>query len=100
MTPPGAEPMECSTVTPKTEVPLLDLRAQYATIHDEIDEVVHRVVESQVFINGPEVSALEQELAAYCRTSHTVGCASGSDAILLALMAHVIKPGDETICPS
>jgi len=92
--------MECSTVTSKTKVPLLDLRAQYATIRDEIDEVVHRVVESQVFIQGNEVSALEQELAAYCRTSHAVGCASGSDAILLALMAHGIEPGDEIICPS
>ncbi len=92
--------MECSTVTPKTEVPLLDLRAQYASIKDEIDNVVHRVVESQVFILGKEVSALERELAGYCRTSHAVGCASGSDAILLALMAHGIEPGDEIICPA
>ncbi len=87
-------------MTRKTDVPLLDLRAQYATIKDEIDDVVRRVVESQVFVLGEEVSGLERELAEYCRTSHAIGCASGSDAILLALMAHGIEPGAEIICPS
>ncbi len=87
-------------MTRKTEVPLLDLRAQYATIKDEIDDVVRRVVESQLFVLGEEVSSLERELAEYCGTSHAVGCASGSDAILLALMAHGVEPGAEIICPS
>jgi dTDP-4-amino-4,6-dideoxygalactose transaminase len=81
-------------------VPLLDLKAQYATIRDEIEPVVRRVIESQWFILGPEVEGLEKEIAAYCGTAHAVGCASGSDAILLALMALGVGPGDEVICPS
>lgn len=68
-------------------VPLLDLKAQYATLRDEIEPVIRKVVEDQYFINGPEVQALEQETAAYLGARHAIGCASGSDAILLAAMA-------------
>jgi dTDP-4-amino-4,6-dideoxygalactose transaminase len=86
-------------VTIDVTVPLLELRTQYATIKDEIDEAIRGVVESQWFVLGPEVSALEKEIAALCRTGHAVGCASGSDAILLALVALGVGPGDEVICP-
>ncbi len=81
-------------------VPLLDLKAQYTPIKDEIDEAVHRIVQRQGFVLGPEVDALERRLAEYCQAQYAVGCASGSDAILLALLAHRIGPGDEVICPS
>jgi dTDP-4-amino-4,6-dideoxygalactose transaminase len=78
-------------------VPALDLKAQYATIRDEIDRAVMAVLESQYFILGPEVAALEAEVAAYCGTRFAVGCASGSDALLLPLMAWGIGSGDEVI---
>jgi dTDP-4-amino-4,6-dideoxygalactose transaminase len=85
---------------PKPRVPLLDLRAQYASIRDEVDAAIRGVVESQAFILGPEVDALEREIAAYCRARFAVGCASGSDALLLALVALGVEPGDEVICPA
>lgn len=81
-------------------VPLLDLKAQYATIRGEVEPVMRKVVEDQWFIMGPEVSNLEKEIAEYVGVKHAIGCASGSDAILLAAMALDIKPGDEVICPS
>ncbi len=82
------------------KVPLLDLRAQYDTIRTEIDGAVKSVMESCHFIGGPEVAALEQEVARYSQTAHAVACASGTDAILLALWTLGIGPGDEVICPS
>ncbi len=87
-------------MTQKMTVPLLDLKAQYTPIKDEIDEAVLRIVERQGFVLGPEVDALERRLAEYCQAQYAVGCASGSDAIILALLAHRIGPGDEVICPS
>jgi dTDP-4-amino-4,6-dideoxygalactose transaminase len=78
-------------------VPALDLKAQYETIREEIDQVVRDVVASQVFVLGPEVSGLESEVASYCGAAHGVGCASGSDALLLPLMALGIGPGDEVV---
>ncbi len=81
-------------------VPLLDLRAQYAEIADEIDEALRRVVRSQRFVMGEEVEALEEEIAAYTEARHAVGCASGSDAVLLALWALDIGPGDAVLCPT
>ncbi|MEM9064515.1 MAG: DegT/DnrJ/EryC1/StrS family aminotransferase [Planctomycetota bacterium] len=68
-------------------VPLLDLKAQYANLRDEIEPVIRKVVEDQWFIMGPEVAELEKEVAEYLGVKHAIGCASGSDAILLALMA-------------
>ena len=81
-------------------VPLLDLRAQYDTIRDEIEPILRDVVESQWFVMGPKVADFEQAVAEYCGAEHAVGCASGSDSLLLALMASDIGPGDEVICPS
>lgn len=83
-----------------TTVPLLDLKAQYGTIRDEIRAAIDRVLESQNFILGPEVEALEREVAAYSQCAHGIGVSSGTDAILISLMAIGIKPGDEVItCP-
>lgn len=75
----------------------LDLRAQFATIHDEVMEAVAKVFESQHFILGPEVKQLEQEIAAKLGARHAVGCASGTDALILALLAAGISEGDEVI---
>ncbi len=79
------------------QFPFLDLKAQFATIRDEVMAAVNRVMESQQFIMGPEVSALEEEIKAQVGCQYVFGCASGSDALLLALMALGIGPGDEVI---
>jgi dTDP-4-amino-4,6-dideoxygalactose transaminase len=79
------------------QVPLLDLQAQYASIRAEIYAAIEAVLDSQRFVLGHNVSALEAEVAHYCRAPHAVGVASGSDALLLALMAVGIGPGDEVI---
>ena len=78
-------------------VPALNLKAQYDTIRDEIEPVVHKILESQMFVLGPEVAKLEAEVAEYCGASSGIGCASGSDALLLPLLALEIGPGDEVI---
>ena len=82
------------------QVPMLDLRAQHAALRDPIHAAIERVFESQVFILGPEVEALEREIADYCESRFAVGCSSGSDALLLALQALDVGPGDEVLCPS
>jgi len=78
-------------------VPLLDLKAQYATIKAEMDRAVYEVMESQRFINGPAVQELEGLIAQYCGCASAVGVSSGTDAILCSLMALGIGPGDEVI---
>jgi dTDP-4-amino-4,6-dideoxygalactose transaminase len=79
------------------KVPLLDLQAQYATIRDEISAGVGRVFDSQHFVLGAEVQALEEEIALYSQTKFAIGCASGSDALLLALMSCGVGAGAEVI---
>ena len=79
------------------EVPLLDLRAQHQAIRGEVMAAVERVFESQQFVLGAEVEEFERAAAAYCGSRHAIGCASGSDALLLALMALGIGAGDEVI---
>ncbi len=78
-------------------VPFLDLRAQYAAIRAEVREALDRVCEAQQFILGPEVEALEAEVAAFCEAPHAVGVSSGTDALLAALMALGVGPGDEVV---
>lgn len=78
-------------------VPLLDLCAQYRTIKSEVDAAVLEVMESQVFILGPKVAACEEAVARYGQAAHGIGVTSGTDALLLALMAEDIGPGDEVI---
>ncbi|MFV1884736.1 MAG: DegT/DnrJ/EryC1/StrS family aminotransferase [Balneola sp.] len=75
-------------------IPLLDLQSQYASIKEEIQEAVYSVLESQHFIMGDFVKHFEKEVADYCETEFAYGCASGSDALLLALMAIDLQPGD------
>ncbi len=79
------------------QVPLFDLKSQFAPIRDQVHAVVDRVFETQTFVLSDEVSALEAEIAAYSQTKHAIGCASGSDALILALMSLGIGPGDEVI---
>lgn len=81
-------------------VPSLDLKAQYAAIRSEIREAIDRVCESQHFILGPEVTAFEEEVAAFCGTRFAIGVSSGTDALLAALMAIGVGPGDEVITTS
>ncbi len=81
-------------------VPLLDLRAQYKTIRGEIQAAVNRVLESQYFILGDEVQQLEESIARYSQARFGVGCASGSDALTLAMMALGIQAGDEVVTVS
>ncbi|HTW31715.1 MAG TPA: DegT/DnrJ/EryC1/StrS family aminotransferase [Candidatus Sulfotelmatobacter sp.] len=80
-----------------TVVPFLDLKAQFALIREEVVAAITRVMESQQLILGPEVAALEQEIAEATQCRFAIGCASGSDALLLALMACGVGPGDEVV---
>lgn len=79
------------------KVPLLDLSEQNRTLRPEIEAALGRVLDTNAFILGGEVQALEKELAEYCGTKYAIGCASGSDALLLALMALDVSHGDEVI---
>jgi dTDP-4-amino-4,6-dideoxygalactose transaminase len=78
-------------------IPLLDLKAQYASIRNEVRTALDRVIDSQRFILGPEVEALEREIASYSGCAYGIGVSSGTDALLASLMAIEIKPGDEVI---
>src|SRR3989339_607778 len=82
------------------KVPLLDLKPQYHSLKKELDEAVSKVIESQYFILGPEVKAMEEEIAKMLNAKFAVGVSSGTDALLIALMAIDIKPGDEVILPT
>jgi dTDP-4-amino-4,6-dideoxygalactose transaminase len=79
------------------KVPLLDLHAQYLPLRDEILAAIERVCDSQRFIMGPEITALEDEMARMLGVRHAIAVSSGTDALLLALMALDIKPGDEVV---
>src|SRR5213079_3616623 len=78
-------------------VPLFALRPQYAIIRDEVRAAIDRIFDTQQFVLGPEGQNLEAEVARYCQTKFAVGCASGSDALLLALMSCGVGAGDEVI---
>ncbi|MFQ5601083.1 MAG: DegT/DnrJ/EryC1/StrS family aminotransferase [Candidatus Krumholzibacteriia bacterium] len=81
-------------------VPLVDLRAQYAAIRDEVEPVLLELCGSQSFVLGSEVESLETEIADYVRAAHGIGCASGTDGLILALMARGVGSGDEVITPA
>lgn len=81
-------------------IPPLDLKAQWLSIKAEISAAINAVVESQHFVLGPQVEALEEEIAKYCGTKFAVGVASGTDALILALHAAGVRPGDEVIMPT
>ena len=89
--------MPGSTAPQKMLMPFLDLKAQFATIRQEILDAVMRTLETQQFILGPEVTAFENEISALTGCACSVACASGSDALILALLALEIGPGDEVI---
>ncbi len=84
----------------KTKVPFFDLAPQFKSIEDEIKSALDEVFQTQQFILGPKVQALEETIAQYCRTRYAIGAASGSDALLLSLMALGIGAGDEVLLPS
>ncbi len=79
------------------KVPLIDLSGQHQSLRPKLLDAVARVIDSQQFVLGAEVASLEEEIASYSTTNFAIGCASGSDALLLALMALDIKAGDEVI---
>ncbi len=78
-------------------VPLLDLRAHHEPLHQEILAAIEKIFQSQAFILGPEVGKLEEQVAAYCQAKHGIGVTSGTDALLISLMALGVGPGDEVI---
>ena len=81
-------------------VPFVDIGTQRRRLGKSIDDAVGRVLAHCQFINGPEVAQLEAELAAFCGAKHVVTCASGTDALLMVLMAKGVGPGDAVLCPS
>src|SRR5436853_2584326 len=81
-------------------IPFIDVAAQRRRLGRAIDDAIARVLGHCQFILGPEVRALEAELAAFCGSRHAVSCASGTDALAMVLMARGIGPGDAVICPS
>lgn len=98
--------MKSTVTSPRTEaqtgsqtapVPLLDLHRQYQTLREEVLSAITRVCDSQSYILGPEVEALEHEISAFTKASDAVGCASGTEALWLALVAAGVKPGDSVI---
>jgi len=89
--------MASLTSKPKLRFPFLDLAAQFANIREEVMDAVSRVLQAQQFILGPEVEKFETDVSTYVGSTDAVACASGSDALLLALMVHGLQAGDEVI---
>lgn len=92
--------MKSNQVESERKLPILDLKAQYEGLREEILDALHQVLEEQHFILGPNVLQLEREIAAYCGTGFAVGVASGTDALILALRAAHVQAGDEVILPA
>ena len=83
-----------------THIPFLDVPAAYAELRDELDAAARAVMASGAYILGPEVTAFEEEFAAYCETRHAIGVASGLDALRLILEGYGVGAGDEVLVPS
>src|ERR1700740_3585631 len=81
-------------------IPFIDVAAQRRRLGSQIEDAVGAVLAHCQFIQAPEVRALEADLAAFCGAKHVIGCSSGTDALLLVLMAWQIGPGDAVICPA
>ena len=97
----GSQYLAAGTYCPPVQsVPLFDIQRQMAPLRSEIDAAISSVFDSGQFVLGPEVKTLESKIAVCCQSNFAVGCASGSDALLLALMAAEIGAGDEVIVPS
>jgi len=79
---------------------MVDLKGQYSRIKSEIDEAVLQCISSAEFINGPMVKEFERNLASYLGVRHVIGCANGTDALQIAMMARGLRPGDEVIVPA
>lgn len=79
------------------QIPFIDLKSQYLAYQQEIDQAIHQVIDQTSFINGKVITELEEELAAYTQAKHAICCSSGTDALILALMAIELRPGDEVI---
>jgi dTDP-4-amino-4,6-dideoxygalactose transaminase len=92
--------MPAADATQPTPVPMLDVNRQNQPLLAEIERAVGEVAQSGAFVHGPACRKFEEAMAAYCGVEHAIGCASGSDALLLALMALDIGPGDEVVIPS
>ena len=88
---------EKAGLSPRVQVPLLDVGLQQRPLRAELDAAIARVLDHGHFINGPEVAQLEASIAGYCGVKHAVGVSSGTDALLVALMAVELEPGDEVI---
>ena len=93
-------PVLSADLTEDIPVPMLDVSRQNAPLRTEIDAAIAEVCQSGAFVHGPACREFEADIATYCDTKHAVGCASGSDALLLALMVLGIGPGDEVVLPS
>ena len=94
------DPMNQSVRAATPPIPFIDVVAQRRRLGRAIDDAIGRVTTHCQFIQGPEVAAFENALAAFCGARHAVGCASGTDALMLVLMAKGIGPGDAVICPA
>lgn len=86
--------------TPPQAIPFIDVATQRRRLGRAIDDAVSKVLDACQFINGPEVTQFEADLAAFCGAKHVVACASGTDALLMVLMARGIGPGDAVLCPT
>lgn len=82
------------------DIPLIDLASQQARIRDRVDTAISKVLDHGQYIMGPEVAALEESLAAFCSSRHVISCSSGTDALMLGLMALGVRPGDGVIVQS
>ena len=87
-------------IGPAQAMDFIDLKAQQDRIRPALDAAIKRVLEHGQYIMGPEVKTLEQQLAAFCGAKHAISCSSGTDALLIALMAKNIGPGDAVLCPA